>query len=126
MTFYKQRNLHDEPWQEDVEDLVCPADAAAPGINKDCKLPGRVELPWYTPDHLDFPLFVGKGRPTTPLPPFLFSSDPRNRGTHTHSLSGIRGPEYPLLVLWIPLHPTETVYVLRNSPLLGTNPLAFV
>ena len=30
-----------------------------------------------------FPLFVGKGRPTTPLPPFLFSSDPRKRGTHT-------------------------------------------
>ena len=44
---------------------------------------GHVELPWYTLDHLDFPLFVGKGRPTTPLPPFLSSSDPRNRGTHT-------------------------------------------
>ena len=33
-----------------------------------------------------FPLFVGKGRPTTPLSPFLFSSDPRNRGTHTASV----------------------------------------
>ena len=37
MTFYEQRNLHDEPRQEDVEDLVCPADADAPGINEDCQ-----------------------------------------------------------------------------------------
>ena len=37
MTFYKLRNPHDEPRQEDVEDLVCLADVDAPGINKDCR-----------------------------------------------------------------------------------------
>ena len=37
MIFYKQRNPHNEPQQEDVEDLVCPADLDAPGINKDCQ-----------------------------------------------------------------------------------------
>ena len=37
MTFYEQRNLHDEPQREDVENLFCPADANAPGINKDCQ-----------------------------------------------------------------------------------------
>ena len=36
MTCYKQRNPYDEPRQEDVEDLVCPTDVDAPGINKDC------------------------------------------------------------------------------------------
>ena len=46
MTIYKQRNLHDEPRQKDVEDLVCPADVDAPGINEDCQWPGIAELPW--------------------------------------------------------------------------------
>ena len=35
MTCYKQRNPYNESRQEDVKDLVCPADVDAPGINKD-------------------------------------------------------------------------------------------
>ena len=92
MTWYKQGITDDLLWTKESSWRTLARRRWRPG------LPSRRRCPWYkrgllmtwtrgaawcTPDHLDFPLFIGKGRPTTPLPPFLFSSDPRNRGIHT-------------------------------------------
>ena len=70
MTFYKQRNLHDEPRQEVVEDLVCPADVDAPWYKQELSMAwnrlaalvytrslGFPSLRWQrTPDYSPSPL----------------------------------------------------------------------
>ena len=77
---------------------------------------GRVPIP------LGYPLFVGKGCPTTPPPPFRFSSENRSADAAQNSpqkripTSGIA--RYP--------HTTETVYVSETCRFPALTHLLFV
>ena len=80
------------------------------------------------PISLGFPPLRWQGRPPTPLPPFLFSSDPRNRSTHTQHqwYSRPRIPTPGIVDTATPHENGVCIENLRDSPLPGTNPIASV